>query len=145
MSEHDSDIGNFLSGFIIGGLVGAAAALLLAPQSGEETRAVLREKGIELKDRAVETAEETRMRAEAALEEARMRAEQAMEEVRVRAEEVARLTQERAGDLQEKGRSTLDQAISAGKRAAGAAKEELEKHSPSEDTASGELSSDPSI
>jgi gas vesicle protein len=29
----------FLAGLIIGGLIGAAAALLLAPQPGEDTRA----------------------------------------------------------------------------------------------------------
>ena len=31
--------GNFLKGLIIGGLIGASAALLLAPKSGKETRA----------------------------------------------------------------------------------------------------------
>jgi len=31
--------GNFLKGLIIGGLIGAVSALLLAPKSGKETRA----------------------------------------------------------------------------------------------------------
>jgi gas vesicle protein len=39
-------IGSILVGFIIGGVIGAAAALLMAPQSGEETRAMLREKAM---------------------------------------------------------------------------------------------------
>ena len=43
MADNDSDIGAFLSGFVIGGLVGAAVALILAPQSGEETRAQIRQ------------------------------------------------------------------------------------------------------
>ncbi|MBE2221431.1 MAG: YtxH domain-containing protein [Anaerolineae bacterium] len=38
MSENNSDFGAFLAGFVIGGLVGAATALILAPQSGEQTR-----------------------------------------------------------------------------------------------------------
>ena len=38
MSDSDNEIGAFLTGFIIGGLVGAAVALITAPQSGEETR-----------------------------------------------------------------------------------------------------------
>ena len=67
MADSDNEIGAFLTGFIIGGLVGAAVALVTAPQSGEETRMQLRERSIELRDRAVETAEETRRQAEEAL------------------------------------------------------------------------------
>ena len=40
MSEQSSnELGAFLAGFVIGGLIGAATAIILAPQSGEETRA----------------------------------------------------------------------------------------------------------
>ncbi|MEM8861381.1 MAG: YtxH domain-containing protein [Chloroflexota bacterium] len=43
--EHsESSFGAFLAGFIIGGLVGAAVALILAPQSGEDTRTQLVER-----------------------------------------------------------------------------------------------------
>jgi gas vesicle protein len=35
-------------GVVLGGLVGASVALLLAPQPGQETRAQLRNKGYEL-------------------------------------------------------------------------------------------------
>jgi gas vesicle protein len=62
MSER-SDFGSFLVGFIVGGLTGAAVALLLAPQSGEETRTVIKEKAIELKDMASDTYEEVADRA----------------------------------------------------------------------------------
>jgi gas vesicle protein len=44
--------GEFMAGFLVGALVGAAAALLLAPQSGEETRTIIKEKGVELGHRA---------------------------------------------------------------------------------------------
>lgn len=40
--------GNFLKGLIVGGLIGAAAALLLAPKSGKDTRAELCNKTEEL-------------------------------------------------------------------------------------------------
>ena len=83
----DSRGGEFLAGVILGSLVGAAAALLFAPQRGEETRAQLREKGIELKDRVVELSEEARKTAEqwqeegvAALEVQKARVEEAVEE-----------------------------------------------------------------
>jgi gas vesicle protein len=55
---------DFLAGFVVGALVGAAAALLFAPQSGEETRALIRDKGIELQERSVEMSEEARRRAQ---------------------------------------------------------------------------------
>lgn len=44
----------FFAGLAIGSLVGASLALLLAPQSGEETRSQMRAKSYELKDGAVE-------------------------------------------------------------------------------------------
>ena len=49
------EVSSFFTGFFVGALVGGAAALLLAPQSGEETRAQIRDKGIELKEKAETT------------------------------------------------------------------------------------------
>jgi len=92
MTDHDSDFGAFLAGFVVGGLVGAATALLLAPQSGEETRTLIHDRSIELKDKAVEKAETARIKAEAAAAEAR-----------ARADELAKMTQERAAELKKKG------------------------------------------
>jgi gas vesicle protein len=40
-----------LLGMLIGGLAGAVAMWLLAPQSGRDTRKQIKEKGIELRDR----------------------------------------------------------------------------------------------
>lgn len=42
-------------GLLAGGLAGVVATLLLAPQSGEETRAQMQEKGAELKEKAETT------------------------------------------------------------------------------------------
>lgn len=96
MADNDGDVGAFLSGFIIGGLVGAAAALVLAPQSGHETRAQMREKGIELKTRS-----------EDGLQEARARAGQAAAEMRIRAEEIAAEARVRAEGMAKKGVETV--------------------------------------
>ena len=63
MADNSGDLGSFLAGFVIGGLIGAGVALLMAPQSGEETRAVIGEKSIELRDRAAETATDVQTRA----------------------------------------------------------------------------------
>lgn len=49
MSDNDNELGAFMAGFVIGGLVGAATALILAPQSGLETRAQIAAKGDEFR------------------------------------------------------------------------------------------------
>ena len=48
---HNNNVLGVLSGMLIGALAGAVAMLLLAPQSGAETRMQIQEKGIELRDR----------------------------------------------------------------------------------------------
>lgn len=48
-----------LVGMLIGGLVGAVTMLLMAPQSGEDTRKQIQKKGIELRDRTSEMVEDT--------------------------------------------------------------------------------------
>jgi gas vesicle protein len=50
---------NVLVGVLVGGLVGAVTMLLLAPQSGKDTRVQIQKKGVELRNRATEMAEET--------------------------------------------------------------------------------------
>ncbi|MBN2146917.1 MAG: YtxH domain-containing protein [Anaerolineales bacterium] len=102
MSDRDSDFGAFLAGFVIGGLVGAATALLLAPQSGEQTRTVIHDKSIELKDKAVVAAEEARAKAEAAAAEAR-----------ARADELAKMAKERADDLKKRGQEVIESGKTA--------------------------------
>jgi len=84
MAEHDSDLGAFLAGFMIGGLIGAGVALLMAPQSGEETRELIRERSIELKGRAEEAADDFRSRAETAISTGRERVDDAVESAKQR-------------------------------------------------------------
>ncbi len=47
MSERN-DCGSFMGGLLMGSIVGALVALVLAPQSGEETRKLLKDKAFEL-------------------------------------------------------------------------------------------------
>lgn len=100
MSDRD-EFGAFLVGFVVGGLTGAVVALLFAPQSGEETRALIRDKSIELRDKAQMTAEEAYARAEQAAKEARARAEELAKEARMRAEQLA-------NEVKERGKSAID-------------------------------------
>ena len=87
MSDRD-EFGAFLVGFIVGGLTGAVVALLFAPQSGEETRALIKDKSIELRDKASSTAEEALARAEATAQEARARADELAKQVKERGQAV---------------------------------------------------------
>ncbi|MEN8171564.1 MAG: YtxH domain-containing protein [Chloroflexota bacterium] len=101
MGNNNSDFGAFLSGFVLGGLVGAAVALLLAPQSGEETRTYIRDKGIELKDYAETSATEIRTQAETKYAEAQEKASQ-----------YAQQAQTKAGELKQRGQVVLDEGKS---------------------------------
>jgi len=81
----------FLAGLLAGGLTGAGAMLLLAPQSGKKTRAQIQQNSIELRDQTVKTVE-------GAVAQARGRARQITDDVH-----------EQAGELQQRGQDVLDE------------------------------------
>jgi gas vesicle protein len=111
MSDQD-EFGAFLVGFIVGGLSGAVVALLFAPQTGEETRALIKDKSIELRDRAQQSTEEALARAEAAAQEARARADELARQLRDRGQEVYSDVRDRSkevvSDVVERGKSAVD-------------------------------------
>jgi gas vesicle protein len=59
LKYHNNNIFGVLMGALVGGLVGAVTMLLLAPQSGKDTRIQIQRKGIELRDRTSEMVEDT--------------------------------------------------------------------------------------
>lgn len=65
--------GSFVRGLVIGGVVGAAAALLMAPQSGESTRAEIRERGSEIQEKAEATYARMQVQLQSALSDLRAR------------------------------------------------------------------------
>jgi len=101
MSENSGG-GAFVAGFLVGALVGAAAAMLFAPQSGEETRVIIHDKGIELKDRAEELSAEARRRAEEAQAQAKAKAQELSTQAKGKAEEI----QTRVKQAIEEGKAT---------------------------------------
>ena len=119
MSDRD-EFGAFLVGFIVGGLTGAVVSLLFAPQSGEETRALIKDKSIELRDKAQVSAEEAIARAEAATAEARARADDLARQLREKSKEVYTDVRDRGQaaieDVRERGKSVVENVRSKVKK-----------------------------
>lgn len=80
----------FLAGVLVGSLVGASVMLFMAPQSGKETRALLREKSIELRDQTSEAVED------------------AVAQTRAKAHQITTEVQEKAEELQHRGQEMFD-------------------------------------
>jgi gas vesicle protein len=70
-----------IGGFLVGSVIGVATALLFAPRSGEETRAEIRGRAVELRDRTTETVKDT-------VEQAKSKAYELKDTVRGKAEEL---------------------------------------------------------
>jgi gas vesicle protein len=96
MSDNGDDFGAFMAGFVIGGLVGAATALILAPQSGAETRAQIASKGDEL----WHTSEQQFL-------EYRDKAETTVSQTQAKVQETSGQVQERARIVLDEGKSML--------------------------------------
>ena len=94
---------SFITGLTVGALIGTAAALLLAPQSGRRTRRQITRTAVDWADTASATLEDVR-------EDARDLADKAARETRRiarRARRGADRTGERIGDVVDKGRDRL--------------------------------------
>ena len=100
----------FLTGFVLGGIVGAASALLMAPASGEETREQIRARSSELKNRGEELGKEGKKQVQKIADEGHQRVSD---------------VQGRAALAVEEQRGRLVEAIDAGKQAASQRKGEL--------------------
>jgi gas vesicle protein len=108
MSEQNNDFGAFLAGFVIGGLVGAATALILAPQSGDEMRAQLSQKSHDLRDMSTERAHEYQERAQTAVSDVRHRATDAGTQAQDQARLVLDKGKQRLGRTSDMSDETVD-------------------------------------
>jgi gas vesicle protein len=122
MSDNNSDLGAFLAGFVIGGLVGAATALILAPQSGEEIRNQIASKSRELRESGEQRVREYRQMADSYTQDYRDRAGKVITDTRGRVEEIG-------GYVQDQARIVLD----SGKDRVSKVKGQVDAKSPTED------------
>lgn len=80
----------FLAGVLVGSLAGASVMLFMAPQSGKETRALLKEKSIELRNQTTEAVED------------------AVAQTRAKAHQITTEVHEKAVEVQHRGQAMFD-------------------------------------
>ncbi|MEZ4592279.1 MAG: YtxH domain-containing protein [Chloroflexota bacterium] len=109
MSDNSNDLGAFLAGFVIGGLVGAATAIILAPQSGQETRSQLANKSNELLQTGSSRVQQVRETAGTYSQEYLDKAGSALTSTRQQVKDVGGRVQEQARIVLDKGKEQASQ------------------------------------
>jgi len=80
MAENEKDCGNFLKGFVIGGVLGALAGIFFAPKPGKDLRSDLKEKGSEVLKDGKGIYADASTKAKTIIDEAKHRAEELKKE-----------------------------------------------------------------
>jgi gas vesicle protein len=73
-----SSIGKFLTGVIVGGALGAIAGILLAPQSGEETRELLNDASKDVVKKTDKTVKEIQDKADVVVSDLQKKSDEIM-------------------------------------------------------------------
>ena len=73
--------GRFLAGFIVGGALGAIAGILLAPQSGEETRELLNDASKDLAKKTDKTVRDIQDKADTAVSDLQQKGDEIMQKI----------------------------------------------------------------
>jgi gas vesicle protein len=89
--SENSNPGGFIAGMLLGGLAGAGAMLLLAPQAGKKTRNDIQQQGRKLREQTAETIED------------------GVKQVRDKAHQVTTSIHDQADALQQRGQDVVDQ------------------------------------
>ena len=117
MSDNSNDLGAFLAGFVIGGLVGAATAIILTPQSGEETRSIIANKSNELLQSGGARVQQVRESAGTYSQEYLDKAGTAFGSTRQQMKDVGGRVQEQARIVLDKGKEQASQLSARGQDA----------------------------
>jgi len=109
--QHATSSGkSVVTGLLIGGLIGAATALLMAPRSGEETRAEIRNKAMEYRDRTKDVVNET------------------VSQAKSKAGDLKDGVVEKAEDLKSRGKQTASQQLDHIAQAAESGKHKVQEY-----------------
>jgi gas vesicle protein len=99
-----------IGGFLVGSVIGVATALLFAPRSGEETRAEIRDKAVELRDRTTETVNQT------------------VSQAKSKASELKDTVREKAEELTQRGKATINRQVDRVSEATEAGKQRAQEY-----------------
>lgn len=99
MSDNNSGE-NFFKGLVFGALGGAILGILFAPDEGKKTRKRLKRTGLELRDKAIETAEELEEVVGPWVEEAKEGVKDVVEHLEDASEPVRKVAKEKLEDLE---------------------------------------------
>ncbi len=99
-----------LGGFLVGSVIGVATALLFAPRSGEETRAEIRGRAVELRDRTTETVKDT------------------VSQAKSKAYELKDTVVEKADELKQRGKHTVNRKLDDVSQAAETGKQRVSEY-----------------
>jgi gas vesicle protein len=99
-----------VTGLLIGGLIGAGVALLTAPRSGEDTRAEIRNKAMEYRDRTKDVVSET------------------VSQAKSKAGDLKEGVMEKAEDLKRRGKQTAAQQLDHMAQAAETGKSKVQEY-----------------
>ena len=103
-----------LGGFLVGSVIGVATALLFAPRSGQETRAEIRDKAVELRDRTTETVKDTVSQAKTKAYELK--------------DTVTDTVREKAEELKQRGKHTVSRKLDDVSQAAETGKQKVQEY-----------------
>ena len=73
--------GKFLAGFVVGGALGAIAGILLAPQSGEETRELLTDASKDVVKKTDKTVKDIQEKADSCVSDMQKKGDEIMEKI----------------------------------------------------------------
>jgi gas vesicle protein len=99
-----------LGGFLVGSVIGVATALLFAPRSGQETRAEIRDKAFDLRDRTTETVKDT------------------VSQAKSKANEIKDTVVEKAEELKQRGKHTVNRKLDDVSEAAETGKQRVNQY-----------------
>jgi len=74
-------VGKFLAGFVVGGALGALAGILLAPQSGEETRDLLNDASRDVVRKTDKTVKDIQEKADVIVSDMQKKGDEIMDKI----------------------------------------------------------------